>query len=364
MKIVSHEIVWVDVPLPRAFVSGTGFRTSEMRHFVLKLRTDDGIEGLGWAYAHSHIMLPALANAVDDVATMIEGMDPMMRNAIDKRIHHATDWTGGGMNEWVSAVINFALYDIAGKALGQPVYKLLGGVQTDSVPTYASHKLWRDWSLEDLANGAAEIKADGFKMLKFRVGANEAALDERERAKVVREAVGPDYPIAVDINQGWDVARTMEVAPYLEEFRVHWLEDPINRHDFVGYKHLVDALNIAITHGENLWDWRLFLDVVKDGAVDIAMIDAHHVGGIDGFVKAAAVCDAAFRPVVTHLSPEIAVHLGASVPNCTLVEYMDWSFGLFENTSEINSEGRMVVPQEPGFGVNLNQDLIKRGIKD
>ncbi|MBT4515502.1 MAG: hypothetical protein HOC77_10480, partial [Chloroflexi bacterium] len=65
MKIVSHEIVWVDVPLSRPFVSGTGFRTSEMRHFVLKLRTDDGIEGLGWAYAHSHTMLPALANAVD-----------------------------------------------------------------------------------------------------------------------------------------------------------------------------------------------------------------------------------------------------------------------------------------------------------
>ncbi|MFP6570837.1 MAG: mandelate racemase/muconate lactonizing enzyme family protein [Dehalococcoidia bacterium] len=364
MKIVSHEIVWVDVPLPRPFVSGSGFRASEVRHVVLKLRTDDGIEGLGWAYAHSHTMLPALGSAIDDVATMIQGMDPFMRNEIQNRINRATQWTGGGLNEWVSAVINFALYDIAGKALGQPVYKILGGLHTESVPTYASHKLWRDWSLDDLATGAAEIKADGFKMLKFRVGANDAALDERERAKVVREAVGPDYPIAVDINQGWDVARTMEVVPYLEEFRVHWLEDPIHRHDFVGYRHLVDALNIAITHGENLWDWRLFLDVVKQGAVDIAMIDAHHVGGIDGFIKAAAVCDAAYRPVVTHLSPEIAVHLGASVSNCTLVEYMHWSFGLFEDTSQINAEGRMIVPQKPGFGVTLNEELLKRGIKD
>jgi L-alanine-DL-glutamate epimerase-like enolase superfamily enzyme len=76
------------------------------------------------------------------------------------------------------------------------------------------------------------------------------------------------------------------------------------------------------------------------------------------------VCDAAFRPVVTHLSPEIAVHLGASVSNCTLVEYMDWSFGLFEDTSQINAEGRMIVPQKPGFGVTLNEELLKRGIKD
>jgi L-alanine-DL-glutamate epimerase-like enolase superfamily enzyme len=91
-----------------------------MRHVVLKLRTDDGIEGLGWAYAHSHTMLPALGSAIDDVATMIQGMDPLMRNQIQNRINHATQWTGGGLNEWVSSVINFALYDIAGKALGQP----------------------------------------------------------------------------------------------------------------------------------------------------------------------------------------------------------------------------------------------------
>lgn len=364
MKIVSHEIIWVDVPLPRPFVSGAGFRTSEMRHVVLKLRTDDGVEGLGWAFAHSHTMLPALGAAIDDVATMIRGMDPLMRNEIQDRIYRATAWTGGGMNEWVSAVINFALYDIAGKALGQPLYRLLGGHHTDSVATYASHKLWRDWSLDDLATGAGELKEDGFKMLKFRVGANEKALDERERAKVVREAVGDDFPIAVDINQGWDIARTMEVVPYLEEFRVHWLEDPIHRHDFDGYRHLVDALQINITHGENLWDWRLFMEVVKKDAVDIAMIDAHHVGGIDGFIKAAAVCDAAYRPVVTHLSPEVAVHLGASVPNCNLVEYMDWSFGLFEEKIEVNADGRMVVPQAPGFGVTLSQELVDRGIRD
>ena len=114
----------------------------------------------------------------------------------------------------------------------------------------------------------------------------------------------------------------------------------------------------------NCDSWRRFMEVGKGAAVGRAMIDAQHGGGIDGFVKAAAVCDAAYRPVVTHLSPEIAVHLGASIPNCNLVEYMDWSFGLFEETIGINADGRMIVPQTPGFGVTLDQELAKRGIKD
>ena len=358
MKIASHEIVIVDLPLERPFMGRT-----VMRHAILKLRTDDGIDGLGWAMAAGP-MGAALVVAIDGIAELLHGEDPMMREQIDVMIDRVTGSSGPGMTHYVRAVVNIALWDITGKAAGQPIWKLLGGAEAETVETYASGWLWRDYSLDELTESAGELAGRGFTSMKFRCGAEARMADEAERARVVRAAVGDDVTIMVDINQGWDIPRTMVGARHFEAQNVYWLEDPIHRHDVDGYRHLVDALEINITHGENLWDWRLFMEVVKRDAVDIAMIDAHHVGGIDGFVKAAAVCDAAYRPVVTHLSPEIAVHLGASIPNCNLVEYMDWSFGLFEETIDINADGRMIVPQAPGFGVTLNQELVKRGIKD
>jgi L-alanine-DL-glutamate epimerase-like enolase superfamily enzyme len=364
VKIVSHEIVVVDVPLERPFLSGTGFRSSALRHIVLKLRTDDGIEGLGWAFSHSHVLLPALRSAIDAIATMIEGEDPFMRDRIQRQIDHVTRWAGEGFGRWVSAVINFALYDIAGKALGQPVYRLLGGDRGESVPAYASGHLWRDYSLDELSEAAGMLKERGFRAMKFRCGLLEKASDEAERARVVREAVGDEFPIMVDINGGWDVPRTMEVARHFEKYGVYWLEDPIDHRDLAGYRQLVNALDITITHGEYEYSPEAFARMLEAGAVDLPMIDAHHVGGIDSWKKAAAICEGAMRSVVTHLSPEIAVHLGASTLNCLTVEYMPWSFGLFEESMEINSDGELIVPQAPGLGVTLNEEMVRRNAVD
>ena len=120
-------------------------------------------------------------------------------------------------------------------------------------------------------------------------------------------------------------------------------------------------LDISITQGEYYYGYQSFLTLVNAGAADIVMIDTHHVGGIDGWMKAAAICNAAHRPIATHLSPEIAVHLGAAAPGVMMVEYMPWSFGLFNEPMEIDAAGRLKVPQTPGLGVSLNEDAIKRG---
>ncbi|MCH7734319.1 MAG: mandelate racemase/muconate lactonizing enzyme family protein [Chloroflexi bacterium] len=361
MKIASHEIIVVDNPLERPFMAAGVIPSSSLRHVILKLRTDDGIEGLGWSFSHSHRMLPALVSAIDDIATHIEGADPLMREAIAADILKVTGWAGEGMTHWVQATINIALWDIAGKALGQPVWKLLGGHSAETVPTYASGHMWRDYTLDELSETAGELKERGFTGMKFRCGAEATAADEGERARVVRQAVGDDVQLMIDINGGWDIPRTVAAARQFEAYDIFWLEDPIDHRDLQGYRQLVNLLDISITQGEYYYGYQSFLTLVNAGAADIVMIDTHHVGGIDGWMKAAAICNAAHRPIATHLSPEIAVHLGAAAPGVMMVEYMPWSFGLFNEPMEIDAAGRLKVPQAPGLGVSLNEDAIKRG---
>ena len=188
--------------------------------------------------------------------------------------------------------------------------------------------------------------------------------DEAERARVMRNAVGDDITIMVDINQGWDIPRAMEGARHFEAQNVYWLEDPIDYRDVQGYSQLVNATDISITHGEYNYGFEPFGPIADHRAADIFMIDAHHVGGIDAWKRAADIATSVFRPFVTHLSPEIAVHLAAGINGVKTVEFMPWSFNLWEKPMDINAEGELIVPQEPGLGVTLNEDLVKSNRMD
>jgi L-alanine-DL-glutamate epimerase-like enolase superfamily enzyme len=362
MKIVSHEILIVDVPLKRPFLVEGLFSSSFVRHVVLKLRTESGIEGLGWSCSCSPRLVPALASGVGDIVEhVVLGRDPRLREAIHAAIEVATRWCGPGLQHYLQATVNFALWDIIGKAQGEPVWKLLGGHSSVSVPCYASSWLWRDYSLDELNQTAGELARRGFKAMKFRCGSEATAAAEGERALATRQGAGDDVRLMVDINEGWDVARTKEVARRFEAVDLYWLEDPIDHRDLQGYHQLTNLLDTNLCTGEYHYGVQPFYDLVREGAMDIAMIDAHHAGGIDGWMQAAHVCAAANKPVVTHLSPEIAVHLAAATPGCQSVEYMDWSSGLFNESLDINEEGELLVPQTPGLGVSLNQEALRAG---
>lgn len=357
MQIESHEIVVVDVPLERPFMG-----MADARHVVLRLRTDDGLEGLGWVGWFRPHLIPALETAVDAVANELVGFDPAHRLRTMAKVSSLVDvvWWGPGISRYVEAIVDLALYDLAGKAADLPVAALLGAGGIESVPTYASQHLWRDWNLSELETGAGALAAEGWRSMKFRIGANAHGADEAERARVVREAVGEHTELMVDVNEGWDLARTKEVAPLIEPYRLTWLEDPIDHRDLEGYRRLVSEIGIPITHGEYHKDIHAFGQIAADRSADVVMIDAHHVGGVDAWIKAAHACEIAHLPVATHLSPEIGVHLGAAAPNCRTVEYMDWSVPLFDERLELDAEGRLVIPHRPGWGVSLDEDLISR----
>ncbi|MGF1597806.1 MAG: mandelate racemase/muconate lactonizing enzyme family protein [Acidimicrobiales bacterium] len=353
MLLDSHEVVVVDVPLARPWMG-----IDEMRHVILRLRTTDGVEGLGWAAAFDDTLVPALASATDAVAAILHGADATQLQRLTARVARLVGYWGPGLTRYVEAMIDIALHDLNARAAGVSVASFLGAGGVGAVPVYASQHLWRDWDLTALAAGAAALVDEGWVAMKFRIGANRLATDEAERARVVRQAVGDDIALMVDVNQGWDVARTKEVAPLLEPHRLTWLEDPIDHRDLAGYRRLVAEIGIPITHGEYHFDTEPFGRIAAERAADVVMIDAHHVGGIRRWREAATVCAAGHLPVATHLSPEIGVHLAAATLNCTMLEYMDWSVNLFEERLELDADGRAVVPDRPGLGVTLDGDLL------
>ncbi len=353
--IHSFEVLVVDVPLDRRWMGIT-----EMRHVVLRLRTTDGIEGLGWAFAFNTTLIPALHAAVESVAAQLVGLDASNIRAVNAAVDRMVGYWGAGFSRYVQSVFDIALHDLGAKAAGRSLAAFLGGGHVESVPVYASQHLWRDWDLDALQEGAAALVDEGWRALKFRIGANALARDEAERARVVRDAVGDDIAVIVDVNQGWDLARTKEVAPLLEPYRLAWLEDPIDHRDIAGYARLVGQLGMPIIHGEYHHDVEPFGRIAAARAADIVMIDAHHVGGIIPWLEVATVCHVAHLPVATHLSPEIGVHLAAAAPNCQMLEYMDWSVNLFNERLERDDNGRAVVPDRPGLGVTLDETLLAR----
>ena len=331
----------------------------EMRHAILRLRTESGVEGLGWAGWFDGRLIPALATATDAVAAELHGLDATHRGRIMDKVRRLVEFWGPGLTRYVEAMVDVALHDLAGRAADVSVASLLGGGGVGAVPVYASQHLWRDWDLPALASGSASLAEQGWAAMKFRIGANDRAADEAERARVMRESVGDEISVMVDVNQGWDIARTKEVAPLLEPYRLTWLEDPIDYRDLAGYRRLVTEIGVPITHGEYHFDTDAIGRIAADRAADTVMLDAHHLGGIERWREAAAACAVAHVPVATHLSPEIGVHLAAATPNCRTLEYMDWSVNLFQERLELDPDGRMVVPDRPGLGFTLDDELVR-----
>lgn len=329
-----------------------------MQHVILRLRDTEGVEGLGWACAFDAALVPSLASATHAASDWITTMNPADIAGVNGLLRRRLDYWGPGLTRYVQAIIDIAVHDLAAKQAGISVAAFLGAPSVESVPVYASQYLWRDYDLSALHESAGALAAAGWNAMKFRIGANRLASDEAERAKVVRQTVGPDIDVMVDVNQGWDIARTKEVVPLLEPYRLAWLEDPIDHRDIAGYRRLVNEVGIPITHGEYHFDVEPFGRIVAERAADVVMIDAHHVGGIVAWMQAAAVCDAAHLPVATHLSPEIGIHLAAAAPNCRTLEYMDWSVNLFQERIPLDGGGSAVVPQRPGLGVTLDDDVV------
>ncbi len=358
MKINGFKTRVVSVPRERGPL-GEGVDSLASNFITLRLTTDEGIEGIGYGGFVSSLMVKALKSAMDALAEQAIGEDPMNNEAISARLF-ALGGSGapaGLVTRSISA-IDVAVWDIKGKALGQPVYKLLGG-HRDRVNTYYSGKLWRPYSLDELRESGIELAEQGFKAMKFRMGAEDTAAKELARAQVLREAVGPDVDLMVDINQGWDVNTSITIGRELASYGLFWLDDPVHHQDYQGLARIADALDTPIAAGEYHYGIAPFRHMLEHRSIDIVMVDLLRAGGITGWMKVAHMAEAYNMPVVSHLAPEFLVHAIAAIPNGLTVELMPWAYPMFEEPPRVE-DGMMVLPDKPGFGIEFDEAALDR----
>jgi L-alanine-DL-glutamate epimerase-like enolase superfamily enzyme len=296
---------------------------------------------------------------VDGLAGLLIGLDPTRVEAVAARCRRAAGSSGpGGIFTLALSAIDIACWDLRGKAAGQSVATLLGGLR-DRVPTYASGALMRQHPVDYLATAGPRLCEMGFRQMKMQCGSEPTPAASVERVRVLREAIGPDVDLMCDVNQLWSVHHAIEVGRRVEPHHLYWLEDPVAHDDYPGLARVADALATPIATGEYHYGIVPFRHLVEARAADIVMIDLLRVGGITQWMKVAGLAEAFDLPVVSHLIPEIHVHLVAAAPNGLTVEYMPWSLRLFEETPALVA-GELAVPQRPGLGLSFDRAAVAR----
>ena len=359
MKITSYEAATLRVPEddPLANMPEEAGRTRPV--VTLRLRTDNGIEGIGITF-YGGRMTGSLRVAVEELAALTIGEDPLRIEKIVAKLRAGTgDSCGpGGIFTLALAAIDIALWDIKGKALDQPLWKLLGG-HRDRVATYASGSLRRGLS-DDQAQRAAQILVrKGFRQMKTQMAlpGNPTPAEEVRRVRSVREAIGPDIDLMCDINQRWRPEQAIAIGSQVEDVGLFWLEDVTAADDYAGLARVTAALKTPVAGGEYVWGIVPFRHMIEARSVDIVMVDICRAGGVTQWMKIAGMAEAFNLPIVSHVMPEILLHLVAACPNGLTVEYMPWMLALYEETPAIE-DGLLMLPDKPGLGLTFDEKAI------
>ena len=360
MKISSINSQIVRLPADEPLAGGPAARGATRDFVTVDMRTDDGIEGVGFAFFGGPLT-GALKSAIDALGALAIGEDPRRTEAVGEKLRNAAAPSGpGGILTLALAALDIAMWDIKGKALGVPVATLAGGYR-QQVPTYASGALMRQFPLEHVVRAGPRLVERGFRQMKMQLalpGDTSPAL-EVERTRLIRESIGEDIDLMCDINQRWDVRQAIAIGRRIERYHLFWLEDVVAHDDFAGMARVADALETPIAGGEYVYGTVPFRHMLEARSVDIVMIDVLRAGGITPWLKIAGMAQAFNLPVVSHLVPEIHVHLIAAIPNGLTVEYMPWSGILFEEVPA-PEKGVLTVPDKPGLGLKFNRKTLKR----
>jgi len=358
VKITRVSVELLRVPVDRPYVAG-GRAVDANWHVLARIGTADGVEGVGYIVYPRRDLMAAIAQASRELGESLIGMSVLEAEAAWERLARRGDWVGpGGLLHCAIAPLDIALWDAAGKSLGQPVSRLLGGYR-DRVPAYASDGLWYSLSPEELAASAARHVANGFRAVKLRLGREAEADAEAMRVHAVRRAVGPDIRIMVDATESWSLARAKRTARVLQDAGIAWLEDPVHHQDVASLAQLARTLEVPVAAGEHLYHLAAFRALLEARAVDVVILDLARVGGITPWRKIAALAQSHGVAVCGHVVPEIQLHLLAAIPNGHLVEYVPRSAGILRAMPRL-LDGDLVVPDAAGLGLALDEDAVRR----
>jgi len=384
MKIASVQATWVHVPIPyeRQHVSDFG-RAASFDSVVVKITADGGL--VGWGEAKAGVGSAATAYGLaaiinQDYAPLLVGQDPrdisrlwdVMYNtpregyALD-RGHVLPQLGRRGLSISAIAGVDIALWDLLGKSLGAPVWRLLGGRRSERMPAYASGG-WADESRigEQLLG---YVEKGGFRAVKMRVGVMDGEPHQSAaRVRAARKALGPDVKLMADAHGTWTVAEAKTFCRMVEDCDLYWIEEPVTADDKTGLAEVRRASSSPISTGESEFTRHDFREIAELRAADILQPDLAIAGGITEGVRIGAIASAFNLRLAPHLwsgAPAFAagVALAASQSAGFILEY---SLGANPMLHELVHEkftvtdGQIEVPDRPGLGITVDEEFVRR----
>ncbi|WP_313693012.1 mandelate racemase/muconate lactonizing enzyme family protein [Halorarum halobium] len=362
MEVAEVESFAVSIPLaePVSFATRT---VEERDHAVTYVRTDDGVEGLGYTLGYGGAGL--VADAVTDVlAPIVEGEDPRDTERLWREMFDGTVQIGRkGVMLRAIATVDVALWDVAAKAAGVPLYKYLGAYR-DSVPAYASGGYYREGKgLEGLREEMGRYVERGHDAVKMKVGRLSPA-EEAERVAAVRETIGDERVLMVDANGAWkSKPEALRTCRAIAEYDPYFVEEPVMPDGVSLMAEVNDALEYSVAAGELEFSRYGFAELLREGAVDVVQPDATVCGGITEWLKVANTAASYDVPVAPHYNWDLHAHLVAASENGTWVEYFhrDSDVKVFDDVIEeplTPEDGEIALPDRPGHGIELDRDAL------
>ncbi|THE64134.1 mandelate racemase/muconate lactonizing enzyme family protein [Salinadaptatus halalkaliphilus] len=361
---------------------------------LIKIETDAGITGIGESYRGGGV--PEL---VEYTKRFLIGENPLDVQRLYRQIIQEMSGHGGTTGKVVTAAsgIEIALWDIAGKVLELPVYQLLGGKFRDEVRIYCDCHAGEAYAVDDgsteyaeadaytpqaYANEARRVVDMGFTALKFDLDlemdndpdpfngrlTNAAIEHKREIVDAVREEIGDDIDLAFDCHWDYSVESAKRLAYELEPYDLMWLEDLIPPENMDAQTEVTKATRTPVATGENRFRVHELSELLYDHGVDIATPDPTTVGGLAETMRIADRAEENYIPISPHnvcspVGTMACVHLGAAIPNFDLLEYhaleVEWWDDLLARDEALIQDGYIDVPEEPGIGVELDEDVVE-----
>ena len=372
MKITDVDVFRMSTPVHKA--AGTNW-------MFVRITTNTG--DYGWGEASTQYKDAGVAAEIGEFAKYLEGKDPFQIEHIWTSLYRRVTWTGGAVSMSAISGIDLALNDLKAKALGIPVYELLGGKVRDDIRAYANG--WfdpteddavpvRELTPDDFARRTAELVDEGWRAMKFYPFAGPQVIDperlERGVAlvKAVRESVGGSVEVAVDVRGRLDIWSARRAARLIEEYNPAWLEEPILWDNVDALAALARDINIPISTGEQLYNRWDFRPLLESHAASVIQPDICHAGGITELRKIASAAETQYVSVAPHnsngpLSTVASLHLDLAIPNAFMQEIFVSFLGAYEAvlTEMIPiSDGRATVPDGPGWGTEIDVDALSK----
>jgi L-alanine-DL-glutamate epimerase-like enolase superfamily enzyme len=364
-KIVAVSSCTVRVPLDN--VTSFATRTVSARDYALvRVRTDDGVEGIGFCYAGSKAGQLVTLAVRELLAPLLIGRDPLQVEGLWQLMYRESVLQGrtGSVMRALS-ILDGAIWDRNARAVKLPLYKYLGAVHLHSVPAYASGGYYLAGKTPaKLGQEMAGYAAKGFKAVKMKVG-RLSPKEEEARIAAARKAIGPDVLLMLDANNAWsDLPTALEYMKRYEPYDPYWIEEPFSPDDIENHARLAERTKVIVATGEiEAGRWR-FLDLLRQRAAQILQTDANVCGGISEFRRIAATADSFGVTLCPHWFHDLHVHLVAATPNCRFVEFFpDDQVLNFRNLIDRQLEmkdGDLVLPRRPGLGFDFDAKAVKR----